>query len=223
MLTIDLPIFPILTTERLVLRELRPSDVERVFAMRSDPLVMEHVPRPMATKVEDASALIDLINSMVAAKDAVQWAITLKGDDTFVGLIGFWRIVKEHHFAELGYMLARDHWGKGYISEAIGTVLPFGFEALGFHRVEAITRPENVASIRALEKNGFVREAHFKENIFWNGAFHDSLHFGRLETDSRSNHLCSTTQDHGESRTQDQGERGQRGGLHQQAARRCGR
>ena len=50
------------------------------------------------------------------------------------------------------------HWGKGLISEAIGTALEFGFGTLGLHRVEAITRPQNAASIRALEKNGFVRE-----------------------------------------------------------------
>ncbi|MBP6697016.1 MAG: GNAT family N-acetyltransferase, partial [Flavobacteriales bacterium] len=86
MLSIQLPTFPTLTTERLVLRELRPTDAEYVFAMRSDPLVMQHVTRPLARTIEDASALIDLINSMVAANDAVQWAITLKGDDTFIGL-----------------------------------------------------------------------------------------------------------------------------------------
>lgn len=180
MLSIHLTGSPVLTTERLVLRDLRPSDAEAVFALRSDPRVMEHVNRPLARTMEDASALITLINGMVAANDAVQWAITQKGDDAFIGLIGFWRIVKEHHYAELGYMLAREHWGKGFASEAIGAVLPFGFTTLGLHRVEAITRPVNAASIRALEKNGFVREAHFKQNILWNGAFHDSLHFGKL-------------------------------------------
>ena len=180
MLTIHLPTFPVLTTERLLLRELRPSDAAAVLALRSDPLVMHHVNRPLARTMEDASALIDLITSMVAANDAVQWAITLRDDDTFIGIIGFWRIVKEHHYGELGYMLARAQWGKGLISEAISAVVPFGFDTLGFHRVEAITRPANVASIRALEKNGFVREAHFKQNIFWNGAFLDSVHFGKL-------------------------------------------
>ncbi|MBK9760987.1 MAG: GNAT family N-acetyltransferase [Flavobacteriales bacterium] len=180
MLTIKLSTFPILTTERLVLRELRRLDADQVFAMRSDPLVMQHVNRPLAKTIVDANALINLIVATVAANDAVQWAITAKGDDTFIGLIGFWRIVKEHHYGELGYTLMRDHWGKGYISEAIGSVVPFGFSTLGFHRIEAITRPENIASIRALEKNGFVREAHLKENIFSNGAFHDSVQFGLL-------------------------------------------
>lgn len=180
MLSVDLSTFPVITTERLVLRELRPSDAERVFAMRSDPLVMHYVNRPLAQSMEDAHALIDRISASVAAGDAVQWAITERGDDTFVGLIGFWRLVKEHYYGELGYTLARDHWGKGYISEAIGAVLDFGFNTAGLHRVEAITRPQNTASVRVLEKNGFVQEGHIKEGIFWNGAFHDSLHFGRL-------------------------------------------
>ena len=180
MLSIHIPTFPILTTERLVLRALRPSDVEQVFALRSDPLVMQHVNRPLAKTIEDATALIDKITATVAANDAVQWAVTLKNDDTFIGFIGFWRIEKEHHMAELGYTLARDHWGKGLMSEAIATVVDFGFNTLGFHRVEAITRPENVASILVLEKNGFAQEAQLKENIFFNDTFHDSLHFGRL-------------------------------------------
>lgn len=183
MLNIQLDTFPVLHTERLVLRELRHSDAEQVLALRSDPRVMQHVNRPMTATIADAIALIDLITGMVAANDAVQWAITLKGDDTFIGLIGFWRIAKEHHCGELGYMLSREHWGRGYASEAIAAVVPFGFTTLGFHRAEAITRPDNSASIRALEKNGFVREAHLREDTFFNGAFHDSVHFGRLARD----------------------------------------
>lgn len=180
MLTIHLPTFPVLATERLVLRELRPSDAEQVFAFRSDPLVMRHVSRPLAQSVEEASALIGLITTTVAATDAVQWAITLKGMDVLIGIIGFWRMRKEHYLAELGYSLQRALWGQGLMSEAIGAVVEFGFSTLGFHKVEAFTRPENMGSIRALDKNGFLREGHFRENIFWEGVFHDSLVYGRL-------------------------------------------
>lgn len=188
MLSIHLPTFPVLATERLVLRELRPSDAEQVFAFRSDPLVMRHVPRPLARSVEEASALIELITTTVAATDAVQWAMTLKSSssrslgrtDSLIGIIGFWRMQKEHYLAELGYSLQRAHWGQGLMSEAIGAVVDFGFNTLGFHKVEAFTRPENMGSIRALDKNGFLREGHFRENIFWEGVFHDSLVYGRL-------------------------------------------
>ena len=180
MLTIDLSTFPVLTTERLVLRDLRPSDAEQVLAMRSDPEVMRHVNRPLAHTIDDALALIELINSRGAAGESVHWAITVKGEEAFMGLIGFWRIVKEHHYAELGYTIAREHWWKGHATEAIASTLDYGFGTLGFHRVEAITRPQNTASIRALENNGFKLEGHFKEDIRWNDEYHDSLHFGKL-------------------------------------------
>lgn len=180
MLTIDLPTFPMITTERLVLRELLASDAAAVLAMRSDPEVMRHVNRPLAQSLDDASAVIELINTRGAAGESVQWAMTLRDNDRFVGIIGYWRFAKENHAAELGYMLGRDLWGAGYASEAIAAVLDFGFQVLGLHKVLAITRPENVASICALKKNGFFQEGHLKDDIFWNGSFLDSVYFGRL-------------------------------------------
>lgn len=180
MLDVHLTELPVLVTEQLVLRQLRGSDAERMFALRSDPLVMEHADRPMARTVEDAVALIELINARIAAQESLHWAITLKHDDAFLGLIGLWRVVKEHHCAELGYMLMRTHWGQGYASDAIAAVTDFGFRTLGLHRIEAITRPRNLGSIKALERNGYVREGYFRQNIFWNGTFHDSVHFCRL-------------------------------------------
>jgi ribosomal-protein-alanine N-acetyltransferase len=184
MLSIHLTSFPVLTTERLVLRELRLSDAEPVFAMRSDPVVMRHVNRPLAANMDDALALIELINSRGAAGESVQWAITLKGDDTFIGLIGFWRLVKEHHYAELGYTLMQAHWGQGYISEAVSAVVDHGFGSLGFHRIQAITRPQNLASMRVLEKNGFQREGHFRQDVLSDGVFLDSVYFARLAAPS---------------------------------------
>ncbi len=184
MLTVHLSEFPVLTCERLVLRQLRLCDAERMLTMRSDARVMQHVNRPMAQTLDDAVALIERITNSVAANDAVQWAITLKGDDTFIGLIGFWRFVKEHHYAELGYTLMHEQWGQGYMSEAIAAVVDFGFGPLGLHRIQAITRPQNLASIRVLEKNGFQHEGHFREDILSNGVFHDSVHFARLSIPS---------------------------------------
>lgn len=180
MLDLDLRSLPNLTTERLVLRPLRADDAPEVFAMRSDPKVMELVRRPLATSMDDAHALIAKIQGIQAANEGAQWAITLKGDDTFIGLVGLWRIVREHHRAELGYTLTRAQWGKGIMSEAIPAVVEHGFSAFKCHSVEAICDPRNVASIRALEKNGFVREAHFKENVYWNGAFTDSMVYSKL-------------------------------------------
>lgn len=184
MLVLDLFPSPTLHTERLVLRELRHSDAERVFAMRSDPAVMQHVTRPLAQTMADATALITLIHDTQRANDGIQWAITQQGEDAFIGMIGFWRMQKEHHRGELGYMLMPAYWGKGYMSEAIATAVEYGFSTLGFHRIDATTIPENVASMRALEKNGFRREGVLRESSLQKGRFKDVVHFGRLASDA---------------------------------------
>lgn len=179
-LHLDLRTLPVLTTSRLVLRELRAGDAPALFAMRSDPVAMEHVRRPVARTLADAEAVIALIEEIRGRNEGAQWVITLKNDDTFIGLIGLWRMIKEHHRAELGYMLARAHWGKGLMTEAIMPVLEHGFRVFGCHSVEAHTDPRNLASMRVLEKCGFVREAHLRENIFWNGVFSDTVVFSKL-------------------------------------------
>lgn len=169
-----------LTTERLVLREFRPGDAQQVFNMRSDPVVMRHVSRPLLASIHEASSFIDRVTASVNAADSLQWAITMKGDDTFLGMIGFWRMEKEHYKGELGYMMVRSAWGNGYMREAIAAVVRYGLLDLGYHRVDALVRPENTASIRALEANGFIREGLHRQSVFANGAFHDMAHFGAL-------------------------------------------
>lgn len=108
MLIYNLPTLPVLTTARLELRELRSSDAAGVLAMRSDPEVMQHMNRALAQSVDEVTALIDLINSRGAAGESVQWAMTLRDNGRYVGIIGFWRFMKENQAAELGYMLCRD-------------------------------------------------------------------------------------------------------------------
>ncbi|MBK9061543.1 MAG: GNAT family N-acetyltransferase [Flavobacteriales bacterium] len=180
MLALDLTPLPTLTTARLVLREVRMSDAPEFFAMRSDPEVMRFVHRPRAVTIDDAKAFVTRVQDGQRANTCAQCAITLKENDACIGVIGPWRIDPEHHRGEIGYMLARDHWGQGLMSEAIATVADHAFGVLGLHSLEAWTQAGNVASMRVLEKNGFTREAYFKENIFWDGAFSDSVVFGRL-------------------------------------------
>lgn len=179
MLTLNLSPLPALTTARLVLREVRMDDAPASFAMRSDPETMRYVRRPLAESLEDAKAFITRVQDGQRANTCAQWAMTLKEDDTCIGVIGPWRIDLENHRGELGYMLARAHWGQGLISEAIATVMDHAFSILALHSLEAWTDPRNTASMHALEKNGFVREAYFKENVFWDGAYSDSVVFTR--------------------------------------------
>ena len=182
MLTVNFNPFPLLKTERLTLREIETSDAGEIFVLRSDERVMRFIDRPRAESLEDAAKIIELITENQAKNDGVAWAITLSGDARLIGSIGFWKIQKENYRAEIGYMLNADYHGRGIMHEAVGAVLAYGFDEMNLHSVEANVNPENAASIRLLEKNGFVREAYFKENYYYDGRFLDSAIYSLLTT-----------------------------------------
>ena len=111
----------------------------------------------------------------------ITWAITQKPDEAMIGSIGFWRIDKENHRAEIGYMMLPEYQGQGLMREAITRVLETGFRHIGFHSVEANINPHNDRSRRLLESVGFVQEAYFRENYFYNGRYFDSAIFSLID------------------------------------------
>jgi ribosomal-protein-alanine N-acetyltransferase len=165
--------FPILETDRLLLRNLTHADVEDVFAIRSNPATMKYIPRPIARTKEDALAVIDMITGFTARNERINWGITEKGKDKLMGIIGYVNIKPESHRAEVGYVLHHEYLRKGITYEALQAVLDYGFNVLQLHSIEAIICTENTASIQLVEKTGFVREAHFRDYIFHNGRYWD--------------------------------------------------
>ena len=180
MLEMDFFPFPLLRTERLLLRALTDEDIPAMYEQRADPRVMRYIGKPLAQSIEDAAALVRLNQSALQANEGISWAITQQGSPTMIGVIGYWRIAKEHHRAEVGYTLAPNHWGKGFMHEALTVVLEHGFGALRLHSVQAITDPRNTASMRVLERCGFVREGNFRQDYFFNGEFLDSAVYSLL-------------------------------------------
>jgi ribosomal-protein-alanine N-acetyltransferase len=180
MLTVNFSPFPVLSTERLLLRQVTKNDAHELFQLRSSKTVMNFIDRPMAVSITDALQLIEKINDSLINNDGITWAITLKNYAALVGTIGFWRMMKEHYRAEIGYMLHPDLQGKGIMQEAITAVLDYGFYIMKLHSVEANVNPANTASIKLLERNNFIKEAHFKENYFYNNTFLDSAVYSLL-------------------------------------------
>lgn len=180
MLTLNFTPFPIVRTPRLTLRRLQNTDVDAVFALRSDPEIMKYVPRPLAKTREEALEHIATINAKIDTNEGINWAITLKENNAMIGIIGHYRMQPENSRSEIGYMLLPQFSGKGYASEAVNEVVRYGFDILELHSVEAIIDPENAASARVLEKNQFVKEAHLKENEFFDGRFLDTVIYSLL-------------------------------------------
>ena len=180
MLDLNFDPFPTIETERLILRAIKDTDANELFHLRSDKNVMQFIDRPLAETIDDALKLIKVISDGHTNKESITWAITLKDIPELIGTIGFWRIEKEHYRAEIGYLLNPAQQGKGIMQEAMKVVFQYGFEIMKLHSVEANVNPENTASIKLLEKNGFVREGYFRENYFYNGKFLDSAIYSLL-------------------------------------------
>jgi [ribosomal protein S5]-alanine N-acetyltransferase len=145
---------PILKTKRLILRDMRRSDVESLHILFSDPLTMRFWPVFEQSRteqwVED--------NLRRYARDGFGlWALTLKGSDEVIGDCGL--IVQEAEGVaetELGYHLRRDLWGQGLATEAARACRDYGFDRLGLDRLISLIHPDNIASRRVAEKNGMT-------------------------------------------------------------------
>lgn len=180
MLIFDFTDFPVLHTERLLLRQITTEDADEMFALRSNPEIMKYIPREMPKTIDDAIKHIEFMQGLLESGECINWAICLKEDNKLIGNIGYFRMQPENHRAEIGYLLATEFHGKGIIQEALTEIIKYGFETMKLHSIEAVTDPENYASWKLLEKNGFVREGHFKEDGYWQGKYIDSYVYSLL-------------------------------------------
>jgi ribosomal-protein-alanine N-acetyltransferase len=180
MLVFNFNPFPMLSTERVVLRPITKADAAEVFYLRSDKEVLEFLDRDPAASIDDAMQWIKMINDAINNNEYIAWAIALKDAPKLIGTISFWNIQKEHYRAEIGYVLHPQFQGKGLMQEAMMAVLDYGFKIMNLHSVEANVNPNNAASIKLLEKNNFLREAYHKENYYHNGKFLDSAIYSLL-------------------------------------------
>lgn len=180
MLTINFTSFPNLETERLLLRRVNNNDIKEVLALRSNPETMKYIPRPLVKNDDEALEHIAMIETKIENNEGINWAITLKDNPKLIGVIGHYRIKPEHYRSEIGYMILPEFNGKGIVTEAVQEVVKYGFEAMQLHSIEAVIDPDNIASAKVLEKNNFIKEAHFKENEFYDGRFYDSVIYSLL-------------------------------------------
>lgn len=173
--------FPEFESSRLFFRNFLLSDAKDLFEIRSDDEVMRFMDIPKFESTMDAEKMINSISDDYTSQKGISWAIVEKESNKFAGYFGFWRMIPKHCRAEIGYALNRNYWGKGIMAETLSAMMEYGFENIKLHSVEANVNPENINSIKLLEKTGFKKEAHFKENYLFNGKFLDSIIYSLLE------------------------------------------
>jgi RimJ/RimL family protein N-acetyltransferase len=177
--------FPVLRTARLLLRETEERDFEGVFVMQSDPVAMLYWNTPPMTDIEQARKSVERAMTHFPNRVGIRWSIVRSEDDAFLGHVSLFEFREQSAVAEIGYGLARMYWGHGYMHEALTAVIDYAFGPFGARRLEADTDPRNEASLRALERLGFVREGLLRERWQVGDEISDTVLLGLLAREWR--------------------------------------
>jgi ribosomal-protein-alanine N-acetyltransferase len=179
--------FPVIETKRLILREIRPEeDAGAFFRLTSDPEVMRYLPWKGKETVAGSRKMLEELRDMFYNNRCINWAIALKDDSTMIGGIRyFFPLSGRSSIGEIGYELARVHWNRGFMTEAVRTLVAFGFERMDLHRIQITTHPENMASRKVALKAGFLDEGVLRqwEHNEVEQVWEDSRMFSRLRSE----------------------------------------
>ncbi|MGP4064282.1 GNAT family N-acetyltransferase [Oceanobacillus sp. M65] len=172
-----------LITKRLTLRKMQEKDSAGLFAVWSDPSVTRFMNIPAFTGEDQAKEMINFLAELAHENKALRYTIRTKDSGQIIGSCGYNTIDFANGKTELGYELAKGHWGKGYASEAIRELMNYAFEELNLHRIEAKVEPENKNSIRLLQNLEFTFEGTLRDAEKAKGRFVDLAMYAKLSTD----------------------------------------
>jgi ribosomal-protein-alanine N-acetyltransferase len=170
--------FPRIETERLVLREITAGDTQAIFNNFSDPEVAKWFFEQPLTEVDQAMEFITAFRDEFKNGEGLTWAVTLKSSDRCLGTCGYGDLEIGER-GEIGFDLAKEHWGKGLMSEALAPIIGYGFDVLGLKKVEAHSYSTNERAVHLLEKMGFQLEKISEDSHYYSISQGD---FGRSAT-----------------------------------------
>lgn len=160
---------PKIETECLILRKITLDDAEDMFLYASNEDVTRYVTWDTHSSLTDT---IDFINNFLPQYDA-PWGIELKESGKFIGTVHFVWWQPRHNSAEIGYVLSKEYWGKGLITEAAEAITTFGFESMNLVRIQARCFLENEGSERVMKKLGMLFEGINRKVMYVKGEHKD--------------------------------------------------
>lgn len=171
-----------LRTARLQLRFVHNNDADALFRLFSDPQALRYWSSTPWLHMAQAEANIEQTLKAYQDGSALRLAMVLP-DGELIGTVTLYDFDRRNHRCQIGYMLARGHWGRRYMQEALPALIAHGFGPLELHRIEADIHPDNIASERILESLHFRREGCLRERWFVGGEVSDSIIYGLLRSD----------------------------------------
>ena len=146
-------------TERLILRKVKISDAEQMYNnWAKDPENVKYVTWSAHKNIDETKKVVSDWISEYKNSNCYRWMITLKSDESVIGNIDVIDLSEENECCEIGYILSKKYWNKGYMTEALHNVLSYLFRKVGFHRIQLRHDVDNAASGRVMEKNGLKFE-----------------------------------------------------------------
>lgn len=173
---------------RLVFREFILGDIPAVHEYAADSKVSCWSTWGPNT-LEQTASFVQEAAGAHRAKERSSYSLAAVLGEKVIGSVSVWVTDSKDRNGELGYTFHRAHWGKGYATEAVGQLLKLGFGTLGLERISATCHPDNIGSIRVLEKSGFTYEGRLRSHRLVNGVRGDSLLFSNLEDQHRLPHV----------------------------------
>lgn len=162
---------PALETERLILRGMRVSDAEDMFAYAQHEPVTRYLTWTPHPNLKHTKEYLTYIGQRYRTGDFYDWAVVLKENGHMIGTCGFTAFDFLSDSAEIGYVLNPEYHGRGLATEAVREILRFGFETLSLHRIEAKFIEGNTPSLRLMQRVGMTLEGYAREALLVKGAY----------------------------------------------------
>jgi [ribosomal protein S5]-alanine N-acetyltransferase len=176
---------PTIDAPRVRLRPLAASDVDALFDVYSDPLMMRYWSTPPMQDRAEAEALLDRIRTGFEGKTLFQWGLERKEDAQMLGTCTLFHCDEKNGRAELGYGQHSRYWRSGYMTEALTALIDYAFGTLRLRRLEADVDPRNENSLRILDRLGFRREGLLRERWHVGAEVQDTVFLGLLAREWR--------------------------------------
>jgi RimJ/RimL family protein N-acetyltransferase len=181
-----MPTQPSIKTSRLLLSPLRTTDIPVITKYAANENIARYTANlPYPYTEADAIFWLNLANTGYKSGTQHIFAIRDPKDEAFLGGIGL-TIVKGDNRASMGYWMAEQFWGRGYVTEAARAIVRYGLEDLGLNKINATYLEVNVGSGRVMEKIGMTKEGVLRQNTLKRGTYHNHVCYGILASDLAS-------------------------------------
>jgi ribosomal-protein-alanine N-acetyltransferase len=175
-------------TKRLFLRPFKYSDDDDMLKhWISDPKIQSMLSEPIYSTKEEVKGLLDKYISSYQNNDYYRWAIVEKDSFVCIGQIAIFLVNDKNHWCEIEYCIGSQFHRKGYATEAIKSIIKFGFENINFHKIQVCHKENNIPSNGVIQKCGFVYEGTLRDYFYMDGKYVNRCFYSMLKSEWNNN------------------------------------